>query len=223
MRVILFGPPGSGKGTQADLVERHYGFPKISTGDLLRRAVQDRTPLGIRAEEMMNRGELVADDIVNGLVRERIISPDAERGYVLDGFPRNLAQVHSLESMDGERSEVVIEIDVDRETLVERMQGRLTCRNCGAVTNRRLRKPRTEGRCDVCGGELYQRDDDRPEVISERLRVYRETTEKVRAHYQAKGVFHRVDGAASVDEVFGRIRAVLDGILALRKKERAET
>lgn len=171
----------------------------------------------------MNRGELVADDIVNGLVRERITSPDAERGYVLDGFPRNLAQVHSLESMDGERSEVVIEIDVDRETLVERMQGRLTCRNCGAVTNRRLRKPRTEGRCDVCGGELYQRDDDRPEVISERLRVYRETTEKVRAHYQAKGVFHRVDGAASVDEVFGRIRAVLDGILALRKKERAET
>jgi len=223
MRVILFGPPGSGKGTQADLVERHYGFPKISTGDLLRRAVQDRTPLGIRAEEMMNRGELVADDIVNGLVRERITSPDAERGYVLDGFPRNLAQVHSLESMDGERSEVVIEIDVDRETLVERMQGRLTCRNCGAVTNRSLRKPRTEGRCDVCGGELYQRDDDRPEVISERLRVYRETTEKVRAHYQAKGVFHRVDGAASVDEVFGRIRAVLDGILALRKKERAET
>src|SRR4030066_175165 len=163
MRIILFGPPGSGKGTQGDLVERRYGIPKISTGDLLRRAVRERTLLGIKAEA---------------------------------------------------RPEVVIEIDVDSRCLIERMQSRLTCRTCGAVYNLRVQKPRTEGRCDVCGGGLYQRADDRPEVIGERLRVYREKTEKIRAHYQAKGVFHRVDGSGSVNDVFGRISGTLDRELA---------
>ena len=222
MRIILFGPPGCGKGTQGELVERRYGYPKISTGDLLRRAVREKTPLGIKAEQMMNRGELVSDEIVEGLVRERIANPDARRGYLLDGFPRNLAQVRSLEAMDGGRPEIVIEIDVDIRALIDRMQGRLTCRNCGAVYNLRLQKPRTEGRCDICGGELYQRADDRPEVISERLRVYREQTEKIRAHYQAKGVFHRLDGAGSVDDVFGRISGVLNSKLARREAEKAQ-
>jgi len=222
MRIILFGPPGSGKGTQGDLVERRYGFPKISTGDLLRRAVRDRSPLGLKAEAMMNRGELVSDEIVEGLVREKIASPDTRRGYLLDGFPRNLAQVQGLEAMDGGRPEVVIEIEVDSASLIERMQGRLTCRKCGAVYNLRLQKPRTEGRCDICGGELYQRADDRPEVISERLRVYREQTEKIRSHYQAKGVFHRVDGSGTVDEVFGRISGVLDRELARREADKAQ-
>lgn len=222
MRIILFGPPGSGKGTQGELIERRYGFPKISTGDLLRRAVREKTPLGIKAETMMNRGELVTDEIVEGLVRERIASPDARRGYLLDGFPRNLAQVRSLEAMDGGRPEVVIEIDLDTRSLVERMQGRLTCRTCGAVYNLKLQQPRIEGRCDICGGELYQRADDRPEVIRERLRVYREQTEKIRAHYQAKGVFHRLDGAGPVDDVFGRISGVLDAELARWEAERAQ-
>ncbi|MBP1768388.1 MAG: adenylate kinase [Candidatus Aminicenantes bacterium] len=221
MRIILFGPPGSGKGTQGDLVERRYGFPKISTGDLLRRAVQERTPLGVKAEGMMNRGELVSDEVVLGLVREKISGPDARRGYLLDGFPRNPAQVQGLEVMDGDRSEVVIELDVASEALVERMQGRLTCRNCGAITNLGLRKPRIEGRCDVCGGELYRRPDDRPEVILERLRVYHEQTEKIRPHYQAKGVFHRVDGRGTVAEVFGRISAILDRRLAGRELDKA--
>jgi adenylate kinase len=222
MRIILFGPPGSGKGTQADLVERRYGFPKISTGDLLRRAVREKTALGLKAEALMNRGELVSDEIVEGLVRERLASPDTRQGYLLDGFPRNLAQVRSLEVMDGSRPEVVIEIEVDDRALVERIQGRLTCRNCGAVYNLRLQKPRVEGRCDVCGGELYQRADDRPEVIRERLRVYREQTEKIRAHYEAKGVSRRVDGSGSPDEVFRRVAAVLDGELARRPAEKAQ-
>jgi len=222
MRIILFGPPGSGKGTQGDLVERRCGFPKISTGDLLRLAVRERTPLGIKAEAMMNRGELISDEIVEGLVREKIASPDARRGYLLDGFPRNLAQVRALEAMDGGRPEVVIEIDVDGRSLIERMQGRLTCRACGTVYNLRLQKPRTEGRCDICGGELYQREDDRPEVISERLRVYKEQTEKIRAHYQTKGVFHRVDGSGTVDEVFGRISRILDRELAPRETDKAQ-
>jgi adenylate kinase len=222
MRILLFGPPGSGKGTQGELIERRYGFPKISTGDLLRRAVREKTPLGINAEQMMNRGELVSDEIVEGLVREKIESPDARRGYLLDGFPRNLAQVRALESMDGVRSEVVIVIDVDTRSLVERMQGRLTCRSCGAVYNLKLQKPRTEGRCDVCGGELYQRADDRPEVISDRLRVYQEQTAKLRAHYQAKGVLHRVDGSGSVEDVFARISAILDRELARREADKAQ-
>jgi adenylate kinase len=221
MRIILFGPPGSGKGTQGELIERRYGFPKISTGDLLRQAVREKTHLGIKAEQMMNRGELVSDEIVEGLVRERIARPDARRGYLLDGFPRNLAQVRSLEVMDGGRPEIVIEIDVDRRLLVDRMQARLTCPNCGAVYNLKLQKPRAEGRCDICGGELYQRADDRPEVIGERLRAYREQTEKISAHYEAKGVFHRVDGAGSVEDVFRRIADVVEPELARREVEKA--
>ena len=222
MRIILFGPPGSGKGTQGDLVERRYGFPKISTGDLLRRAVREKTPLGIKAEAMMNRGELVNDEIVEGLVREKIAAPDTRQGYLLDGFPRNLAQVQSLEDMDGRRPEVIIVIDVDERSLVERMQGRLTCRKCGAVYNLLLQKPRAEGRCDVCGGELYKRADDRPDVIRERLRVYQEETKKIRAHYQAKGVFYRVDGSGTVDEVFGRISGILDRELASGEANKAQ-
>jgi len=222
MRIVLFGPPGSGKGTQADLIERRYGFPKISTGDLLRQAVRERTPLGIQAEAVMNRGELVSDEIVEGLVRLRLTNPDTRQGYLLDGFPRNQAQVQSIEDMDGSRPEIIIVIDVDKRSLVERMQNRLTCRKCGAVYNLLLQKPRAEGRCDVCGGELYRRPDDRPEVIKERLRVYEEQTQKMRTHYQAKGVLYRVDGSGTVDEVFGRISGILDRELARRDADRAQ-
>jgi len=215
MRIILFGPPGSGKGTQADLIEKKYGFPKISTGDLLRRAVQDKTAPGRKAEAQMNQGLLVSDEIVEGLVRERISRPDCRAGYVLDGFPRNLAQVKSLEAMDGSRPEMAIEIDVDTCTLVERMQSRLTCRKCGAIYNLTLRRPRIKGRCDVCGGPLIQREDDKPAVISERLRVYKEQTEKIKAHYQARNVYQKVDGSGGVEDVFGRLSRILDQKLAL--------
>jgi len=222
MRIVLFGPPGSGKGTQADLIERRYGFPKISTGDLLRQAVREKTPLGIQAEAVMNRGELVSDEIVEGLVRLRLTNPDTRQGYLLDGFPRNQAQVQSIEDMDGSRPEIIIVIDVDKRSLVERMQNRLTCRKCGAVYNLLLQKPRAEGRCDVCGGELCRRPDDRPEVIKERLRVYEEQTQKMRTHYQAKGVLYRVDGSGTVDEVFGRISGILDRELARRDADKAQ-
>jgi adenylate kinase len=210
MRIILFGPPGSGKGTQGDLVEKEYGFPKVSTGDLLRQAVRDRTPLGRRAEALMNRGLLVSDDIVEGLVRERIARPDCRRGYLLDGFPRNPAQVKILEAMDGRRPEVVIEIVVAPETIVERLGNRRLCANCGAIYNLAEHPPKVEGRCDVCGGPLEQRRDDRPEVIVERLRVYQAETAKIREHYQAKKVYHAVDGAGPVADVFGRLKVILD-------------
>jgi adenylate kinase len=213
MRIILFGPPGSGKGTQGDLVEREYGFPKVSTGDLLRQAVRDGTPLGQRAEALMNRGLLVSDDIVEGLVRERIARPDCRRGYLLDGFPRNPAQVKILEAMDGRRPEVVIEIVVTSETIVERLGHRRVCADCGAIYNLAEHPPKVEGRCDVCGGQLEQRRDDRPEVIAERLRVYLAETAKIREHYQAKKVYHAVDGAGSVADVFGRLKVILDPAL----------
>ncbi|MEW5902475.1 MAG: adenylate kinase [Acidobacteriota bacterium] len=214
MRIILFGPPGSGKGTQGELVEKNYGFPKVSTGDLLRRAVAEKTPLGQKAEELMNRGQLISDDIVASLVRERIAQPDCRRGYLLDGFPRTMAQVESLEAMDGSRPELLVEIDVDPKTLGARMQNRLTCPNCGAVYNLEVRRPIKDGRCDVCGGALYRRADDTPEVIGERLRVYREKTDKVKDYYRAKSVYRRVDGAGPVPEVFARLSEILDRELA---------
>lgn len=221
MRIILFGPPGSGKGTQGDLIEKRYGVPRISTGDLLRRAVLEKSALGKKAEAQMNRGKLVSDDIVEGLVRERIAAPDCRAGYVLDGFPRNLAQVRSLEAMDGSRPEMVIEIDVDACTLVERMQSRLTCQKCGAIYNLSLQKPKIKGRCDVCGGPLVQRQDDKPAVITERLRVYREQTEKIKAHYQAKLVYQKLDGSGSVEDVFGRLSRILDQKLVPAKSAKA--
>ena len=221
MRIILFGPPGSGKGTQGDLIEKRYGVPRISTGDLLRRAVLEKSALGKKAEAQMNRGKLVSDDIVEGLVRERIAAPDCRAGYVLDGFPRNLAQVRSLEAMNGSRPEMVIEIDVDACTLVERMQSRLTCQKCGAVYNLSLQKPKIKGRCDVCGGPLVQRQDDKPAVITERLRVYREQTEKIKAHYQAKLVYQKLDGSGSVEDVFGRLSRILDQKLVPAKSAKA--
>ncbi|MGB7295523.1 MAG: adenylate kinase [Candidatus Aminicenantales bacterium] len=219
MRVILFGPPGSGKGTQGDLIAGRTGYPKISTGDLLRRAVREGTALGKKAEAQMNQGTLVSDDIVEELVRERIAAPDARSGYLLDGFPRNLDQVRSLEAMDGGRPEVAIELDIDKRVLLERLRSRRTCRSCGAVFNLLLKKPRVEGRCDICGGELYERADDRLEVIEKRLKVYEEETEKIKSHYRAKSVYRRVDGSGPAETVFARISEILDRQNAGREAE----
>jgi adenylate kinase len=214
MRVILFGPPGSGKGTQGDLVEKKYRFPKISTGDLLRRAVQDRTPFGKKAEALMNQGQLVSDDIVEGLVRERIKSPDCRRGYLLDGFPRNISQAESLEKMDGGRPEVAVEIDINIENLIKRLENRRVCSVCGRIYNLDLEAPQKEGKCDSCAGPIFRRKDDEPGVIKERMRVYREQTEKIRGYYLAKKVYHRIDGSGAIEDVFKRLGAVLDAAMA---------
>jgi adenylate kinase len=214
MRIILFGPPGSGKGTQGELVEKKYRFPKVSTGDLLRQAVRDQTPIGRKAEAMMNQGRLVSDDLVEELVRERIKNPDCRRGYLLDGFPRNIAQAESLEKMDGGRKEIAVEIDIDIPTLVRRLESRRVCSRCGSIYNLSLQVPEKEGRCDDCGGTLDQRRDDNPEVVKERFRVYREQTEKIRGFYQAKDVYRRIEGSGSVEDVFSRLSDVLDAELA---------
>jgi adenylate kinase len=214
MRIILLSPPGGGKGTQGDLIGKRYGFPRISTGDLLRKSVKDRTSLGLEAEAAMNSGGLVRDGVVLELVRERISKPDCRNGYIMDGYPRNLGQALSLDALDPDRSESAIEIALDEDVLLERLSGRRTCLKCGAVYNLNARKPALEGFCDVCGSALVLREDDRPEVIRERFRIYRDQTEPLRAHYEAKGVFHRVDGSRGIEETFREILRILDTEIA---------
>jgi adenylate kinase len=214
MRIVLFGPPGSGKGTQAELVQEKYAFPKISTGDLLRQAVREGTRLGQKAAIQMNRGELVSDEIVAGIIRERVFSPECRRGYVLDGFPRNLAQARILEEIETHRPEIAFEVLIDEPTLITRLTSRRVCVRCQTIFNLNTQPSKKEGICDACGGALYQREDDRPEVIRERLRIYHEQTQPLRAYYQKKNVYHGIDGSETVGSVFIKISAVIDRELA---------
>jgi len=210
MRIILLGAPGSGKGTQGDLIAKKFGFPRISTGDLLRQAVQHRTALGKAAEALMNQGLLVHDEIVEGLVRERISSPDCSKGYILDGFPRNIPQAQALEKMDGKRPEVVIGIDVRTPILVKRLSQRWICPECQAVYNMNIQAPKEKGRCDACHSGLIQRDDDKAEVIRERIKVYHDQTAKLIRYYRQKNVYRPVNGEGTVDSIFKKIAAVVE-------------
>jgi adenylate kinase len=221
MRIVLMGPPGSGKGTQGDLIARHYGLPRICTGDLLRRAVQDGTPLGKRAQDLMGKGDLVSDDIVEALVRERIASQDCAGGYVLDGFPRTIGQALSLEVMDGGPPDIVIGIDVRPDTLIHRLSLRRVCSSCQAVFNAETRPSGAKDRCDACGGVLVRRQDDSPDVIRERIRVYHEQTEKLEDYYRRKNAFHNVDGEGTIEETFDKIVRILDSkVVASREGRR---
>ena len=213
MRVILFGPPGSGKGTQACRVEKAYGLPKISTGDILREAVRQRTPLGLQAEALMRQGLLVSDDIVEGAVAEALLRAECRRGYVLDGFPRTLSQAESLERIDGRRPETVIEILLGPEELVERLTRRRVCPQCRTIFSLEAKPPRLAGRCDACGGQLVLREDDRPEAIRERLRVFDLQTAPLRDYYRHRKVYHSIAGTGTEEEVFGRISGVLEPVL----------
>ena len=221
MRIILLGPPGSGKGTQGDLIEEKYGFPKISTGDLLREAVQQGSALGKQAEAFMNQGKLVRDEIVVALIQERINKPDCQTGYILDGFPRNLTQAHALEEIDGATSEIVIDIQLDEQDLVARLQARRICSRCQNIYNLQVRRARRKGICDVCGGELIQRKDDRPDVIRKRLRVYHQKIEGLVDYYARKNVYNCVDGRGGIEAVFRRIITILEGKLSQLPKGEA--
>jgi adenylate kinase len=214
MRIILLGPPGSGKGTQGDMLSRRYQYPKVSTGDILRRAVQGRTPLGLRAETMMNRGLLVSDEIVVDLVSERLSADDCRRGYILDGFPRNIGQAQCLDKLEPGRPERALEIQVGAEVLAERLGSRLVCVGCQAVYNLKVQSPRREGTCDACGRTLVRRPDDRPEVIAERLNVYKKEMEPLRDFYRRKNVYQAVDGCGSVEDIYLRLSSYLDAALA---------
>ena len=220
MRVILLGSPGSGKGTQGDLIEQKYGFPKISTGDLLREAVQENTPLGKRAEAAMNRGDLVSDEIVMEMVEARLSREDCQKGYTLDGFPRNINQARLLEGIAGQQDEVVLDIRISEKKVIERLSSRRICSRCGNIYNLALNAPSQPNVCDACHAELVQRRDDQPEVIQERLRIYHQETEPLIAYYQKKANYHPVEGDGSVESVFQSIQSILKQ--ELTKSNRSE-
>ena len=214
MRIILLGPPGAGKGTQAKLLIERLRIPQISTGDMLRAAAKDGTPLGRQAKAYMDRGALVPDDVIIGLVRERLQAPDCARGYILDGFPRTVAQAEALEKTLGElhlNLDHVLCLDVPSEDLVARIAGRRTCRQCGAMSHVRFSPTRQDGLCDACGGETYQRDDDREETVGRRLTVYAEQTAPLVRFYEGRGLLRRVAGTGEIGEIFARMVRSLGG------------
>lgn len=213
MNLVLFGPPGAGKGTQAKLLMERLGLMQLSTGDLLRDAVRRGTPLGLDAKKFMDAGELVPDDVILGLVRETMETSGA-RGYIFDGFPRTLPQAEALDRLLAELGRplaAVIVLEVDEEELVRRLSGRLSCPQCGRVYNRYSEPPREPGKCDACGAELVQRPDDREETVRRRLEVYREQTAPLLDYYEAAPTpVRRVDGGRSVAEVQAQLGGMLD-------------
>jgi adenylate kinase len=221
MRVILLGPPGSGKGTQGELIEKKYGFPKISTGDLLRREVQEKTPLGEMARAKMNKGELVSDDIVIEMIKHKIFQPDCKLGYILDGFPRNVRQAQRLEEIEEKRPEIVIDIHLSEQALIQRLSARRICSNCGAIYNLLARNPRKEATCDICGSELIQREDDAPEVIKERLQIYHNQTKALIDYYSRKNVYFRVDGEEKIEAISKNIYSILGREIARSREMEA--
>ncbi len=208
MRTVLLGPPGAGKGTQAKLLSERLGVPQISTGDMLRAAVNNGSPLGREAKALMDRGALVPDGVIIGLMRERLQSSDCTRGYILDGFPRTVAQAEALEAMLADlrtRVDHVLLLDVPTEELVVRLAGRRTCRQCGAMSHVRFSQTKREGICDACGGETYQRDDDREDTVRRRLDVYADQTAPLVQFYEGRGLLRRVAGTGDIAEISSRM------------------
>jgi adenylate kinase len=214
MRIVLLGGPGSGKGTQAKKLTEKYGVPQISTGDIFRAAVKEGTPMGTKAKEYMDKGELVPDDVVVGVVEERLAKPDLDGGFMLDGFPRTLPQAESLDGIMAKLSKSIdhaVLVDVPDEELMKRLTGRRTCRNsdCGKMYHVMFNPPKKEGICDACGSELYQRDDDSEATIRERLNVYAEQTSPLIDYYDKKGLLRKVAGVGPIDDIFASIVKVL--------------
>lgn len=215
MLFILLGPPGAGKGTQAERLVGKYRLVYISTGDILRSAVKSGSDLGRQARECMEQGQLVPDDVVVGIVNERLLEPDCENGAMLDGFPRTVAQARSLHQslmkMDRKVSRV-IHIDVEEEELIARLTGRRVCRDCGATYHVKFNPPKVRNVCDQCGGELYQREDDSLATVTERLSVYKKQTEPLISYYQKRDLLDTVNGNQEIEQIFKQICAVIDGV-----------
>jgi adenylate kinase len=207
-RLILFGAPGSGKGTMGDLIARDFAFPKISTGDILRAEIEQGSAAGLRAKGFMESGGLVPDELVSEMVRRRLGRDDLASGYLLDGYPRTLAQARALSELACDREQAIV-IEVDEAEAVQRLLSRLTCSACGAIYNQRNKPPRQAGVCDLCGGSVGRRSDDNEQAVRQRLHVYAERTLPVIAYYQGRGVLARIDGNGPAAPVYERIRGVL--------------
>jgi len=214
MNIVFLGPPGAGKGTQAKILVERYGIPQISTGDMLREHRAKGTELGKKAQEYMDKGQLVPDEIILGMVKERLSQPDCEKGFILDGFPRTVAQAEALDQLlaeMGKKLDFALALVVPDELLVERLTGRRTCKNCGMMYHIKYKPPKVEGKCDVRGGELYQRPDDNEETVRNRLKVYHESTAPLIEYYKNKGLLREIDGSKSIEEITQQIIQILEG------------
>ena len=212
MRLVLLGAPGAGKGTQAKKLIEKYSIPQISTGDILRKAVADGTPLGKEAKSYMDSGGLVPDSVVIGLVKERLAQDDCKTGYILDGFPRTTPQAEELDNVLTAMNsplDVALSVDVDKDDLMKRLTGRRTCKSCQQMFNVHFSAPKKDGVCDKCGAELYQRDDDKEDTIKNRLDVYEKSTAPLIDYYGGKGILKSVKGEGSIDDIFNQIVSIL--------------
>ena len=213
MNIILMGPPGAGKGTQAEKLVEQLGLVQISTGDMFRQAMKENTKAGASAKSYIDQGLLVPDEITNDIVKERLVQGNFGNGFILDGFPRNVFQAESLEKIVEElniKVDAVVNIDVDFDKLVGRLSGRRICRNCGATYNLKFKPSKVEGVCDKCGGELYQRSDEDEATVKTRLNTYVEQTKPLIDYYQAKGSLININGDQAMDEVFNDIKSSLE-------------
>lgn len=210
MKIVLLGAPSSGKGTYAGMINKEYGVPHFSTGDMFRQLAEEGSELGIKAKEYWEKGLLVPDEITVKLVREMLSKPKYKNGFVMEGFPRTVAQAKALDGIA--KVDKIINFEASEETLVDRASGRRICRKCGAIYHIRNLPPKKEGICDKCGGEIYQRDDDRPEIFKERLKVYRKQTKPMIDFYKDKGLLAEIDANGPPEEVFVDIKKVLDGL-----------
>lgn len=212
MRIILLGPPGAGKGTQAKMMERDFGIPQLSTGDIIRLAIQNQTEWGRKAEEFVKAGKLVPDEVVIGIVKEKLSGKDLANGFILDGFPRTLPQAEALEEMLWElgiQIDAVLYFQVDSDEIVRRLSARRICEKCQTPYNLLSKPPKNDEICDQCGGKVIQRPDDRPEVVRERLRVYEEQTSPLVEFYSRKGLLRVIPSNGSIEEVYERVKEVL--------------
>ncbi|WP_298730605.1 adenylate kinase [uncultured Granulicatella sp.] len=213
MNIILMGLPGAGKGTQAEKIVATYGIPHISTGDMFRAAMQQQTELGLKAKSFMDKGELVPDEVTNGIVKERLQQADTEKGFLLDGFPRTQAQAEALDKIMEELNrsiDAVINIEVNPEILMQRLTGRIICRNCGSTYHKTNNPPKVEGTCDRCGShDFYQREDDKPETVENRIQINIEQSKPILNYYNAKGLLRNVDGESGIDNLFKTIQSIM--------------